>query len=531
MPSEKTFKDLGVIEPFLETLGNLGYEHATPVQEESIPLLLQGRDLLGQAQTGTGKTAAFSVPLLMNIDININKPQAMVIAPTRELAIQVAEALQSYSKGLKDFHVTPIYGGQPYTIQLRSLKRGSHVIVGTPGRVMDHMRRGSLAVDSIKMLVLDEADEMLKMGFIDDIEWILEQIKQSHQTALFSATMSAPIKKIASRYLKNPSSVHIKPQERTVGNIEQCYIAVDKSHKLEALTRCLEVEDIQAAIIFSRTKTGAAELADKLKARGHAAAALHGDMNQAMRERVISQLKKSHLDIVVATDVAARGLDVERISHVINFDIPCDSESYIHRIGRTGRAGRSGKAILFVTPRESRLLKDIERTIQAKINQVAPPSASQLTEKRSKDLAQAIAGILDKSKNVDLYRAMVDRIVSDSDCDIADVAVGLAYLLQQANPLPTHDMATAAPVAEQSRRRNRGRSERRDRDSFGEGKRRSPKKHSKVASSSGSKEGSATRSASGKDGDKNKAAGKKRRPKDSEKNGSYSKSKRHVDKK
>lgn len=364
MTDTSTFKQLDLPQPILSALTELGYESPTPIQAQSIPVLLSGGDLLAQAQTGTGKTAAFALPILSHLDVSLNAPQALVIAPTRELAIQVAEAFQSYAKHLKGFHVLPIYGGQDFRGQLRALKRGVQVVVGTPGRVMDHLRRGTLSLEALTTVVLDEADEMLKMGFIEDIEWILEQIPQAHQTALFSATMPEYIKKISQRYLKDAKHLQIKPTRNAIEKIEQFYLRVKREQKLEVLTRVLEIEAVDASIIFVRTKNCSAELAEKLQARGYAAAALNGDMNQSLREKVINQLKRGALDMVVATDVAARGIDVQRITHVINYDIPHDTEAYIHRIGRTGRAGRTGKAVLFVTPREYRLLKDIERAIQ-----------------------------------------------------------------------------------------------------------------------------------------------------------------------
>ena len=333
----------------ISALSLLGYENPSPIQQQCIPIFLQGNDLLGVAQTGTGKTAAFSLPILQNINISQKSPQALILAPTRELALQVAESLQSYAKFLPGFHVLPIYGGQAYNLQLRQLSRGAQVIVGTPGRIMDHIERKTLKLDNLKTIILDEADEMLRMGFIEDVEWILEHVPENHQTGLFSATMPEQIKKVAQKYLKNPTEVKIKSATATVESISQKYWIVSGLHILDALTRILEVEDdLDATIIFVRTKTQTAELADKLSARGYAAAALNGDLNQAMRERVIEQLKNGSLDIVIATDVAARGIDVPRISHVINYDIPYDTESYVHRIGRTGRAGRSGHAILFV---------------------------------------------------------------------------------------------------------------------------------------------------------------------------------------
>lgn len=454
--STPKFSDLNLAPKLLSVLEDLGYETPTPVQAQSIPVLLNGRDILAQAQTGTGKTAAFALPILSQIDLSLMAPQALVIAPTRELAIQVAEAFQTYAKPLKGFQVTPIYGGQDYPTQLRALKRGSHVIVGTPGRVMDHLRRGTLSTSALKVLVLDEADEMLKMGFIDDVEWILEQIQQDHQTALFSATLPASIQQIAKRYLNDAEKIKIKPQKDTVGNIEQTYMRVANNQKLDALTRYLEVENVQASIIFARTKNASAELAEKLQARGYAAAALNGDMNQSLRKKVIDRIKSGSLDIVVATDVAARGIDIDRISHVINFDISHDVESYIHRIGRTGRAGRKGKALLLVTPRERRLFTDIERTVGV-IKEIQPPSAREMGVIRNKQLAEKIRGVIAKSKKLEAYRDMVASIMEQMNCEPTEVAAALAYLLQQdTNPLPEHDIQAPRDDFEGDRRHRRG---------------------------------------------------------------------------
>ncbi len=445
MTSATSFHPLKLIPTLLSALTELGYEIPTPIQEKSIPILMQGHDLLAQAQTGTGKTAAFALPILSHLDLSLKKPQALIITPTRELAIQVAEAFQSYAKHLKQFHVTPIYGGQDYQIQLRALKRGAHIIVGTPGRLMDHLRRSTLAIDHLKTIVLDEADEMLKMGFIEDIEWILNQISHHHQTALFSATMPASIQKIAKKYLKNATSVYIQPKENTVNLIKQSYISISKNQKIELLTRFLEIEDIQAAIVFVRTKNSSSELAEKLQARGYAAAALHGDMSQALREKVVDRIKTGSLDIIVATDVAARGIDVDRISHVINFDIPYDAESYIHRIGRTGRAGRKGKALLFVTPREHRLLSEIERAIHKKIEPMEPPSLKEMNKKRNEQLTEKITHVMAKDKRLKPYSAMIDNIVEQSNCTPKEVATALVYLMQQSNPLPSYEIESAKP--------------------------------------------------------------------------------------
>lgn len=440
MSTPQTFSQLGLDDTLTNALSELGYETPTPIQAKSIPILLNGQDILAQAQTGTGKTAAFALPVISHLDISVKRPQAMVIAPTRELAIQVAEAFQSYAKHIKGFHVCPIYGGQDYQIQLRALKRGAQVIVGTPGRLMDHMRRGSLKPESINTVVLDEADEMLKMGFIDDIEWILEQCPKERRTALFSATMPVSIQNIAKKYLNKAEKIQIKPAKNTLEQIEQSYIRVPKEQKLEVLTRYLEVEEVDAVIIFSRTKTYAAELSEKLQARGYAAAALHGDMQQAMRKKVIDRIKQGSLDIVVATDVAARGIDIDRITHVINFDIPYDTESYIHRIGRTGRAGRTGKALLLVTPRERRLLNDIKHAVNSPLKQIEPPSVKEMNRRRSEQLAEKVFAILAKSKKLVRQHKMVESMLEQSEYGADEIAVALAYLIDQNNPLPTHDI-------------------------------------------------------------------------------------------
>lgn len=458
MSAPKNFNELDLPENLLSALNALGYESPTPIQEQSIPVLLEGGDLLAQAQTGTGKTASFALPILAQIDLELKAPQALVIAPTRELAIQVAEAFQSYAKHTPGFHVAPIYGGQDYKTQLKALKRGPHVIVGTPGRIMDHLRRNTLSVKSIKTLVLDEADEMLRMGFIDDIEWILEQIPHTHQTVLFSATMPSSIQKIANCYLKDAKKIKIAATEQSNNAIEQYYIRVARNQKIEALTRYLEVEDLQATLIFSRTKTATEELAEKLLARGYAAAALNGDMKQSMRQRVIEQIKKGTLDIIIATDVAARGIDIDRISHVINFDIPHDTESYIHRIGRTGRAGRTGKALTFVTAREGRLLRDIERAVKKPIVQIEPPSIQEMNEKRSQLLAEKVINVLKKTDKLTPYHGTVEYLLAQAECGAEDLAAALAYLLHQSNPLPTHDMP--ATETERKPRSHRGRTRR-----------------------------------------------------------------------
>lgn len=426
-----TFEQTGLPQNLLSRLRDIGYEAPSPIQAQTIPLLLEGRDLVGQAQTGTGKTAAFALPALTRLDLKGKTPQILVLTPTRELSIQVAEAFQTYAKDLKGFSVLPVYGGQDYRTQISALKRGVHVIVGTPGRLMDHMRRGTLNLDNLSMLVLDEADEMLRMGFIDDVQWILEQTPSQRQIALFSATMPPPIRRIAKKHLNDSVTVEIKGRGNVASTIQQRYWPVQGVHKLDALTRILEVEDADGVIVFVRTKTATAELADKLAARGMRSAALNGEMAQSLREKTVDRLRKGRLDILVATDVAARGLDVERISHVINYDIPYDTESYIHRIGRTGRAGRTGQAVLFVAPRERRMLALIERAIGGSIEKMRLPSVEDINERRAQRLAAKISETLEK---VDLkrHKAMVDQFLGENEVRGADVAAALAYLLQDA---------------------------------------------------------------------------------------------------
>ena len=434
-PPAQNFAELGLSDALLKTLADIGYETPSPIQAQCIPILLEGHDMVGQAQTGTGKTAAFALPLLEQIDVKVAKPQALILTPTRELAIQVAEALQSYARNLPGFHVLPIYGGQSYTIQLKQLARGAHVIVGTPGRVMDHLERKTLNLDALKTLVLDEGDEMLRMGFIDDVEWILEHIPAKHQTALFSATMPEPIRRVAQKYLVNPREVKIKSATTTVAAVRQVYWQVSGMHKLDALTRILEVEEeFDAALIFVRTKTATVELADKLAARGYAAAALNGDLNQQMRERVLDQLKSGALDIVIATDVAARGIDVPRISHVVNYDIPNDTEAYVHRIGRTGRAGRTGNAILFVAPREIRMLRTIERATRSPIAPLTLPSRADVTNKRVAGFKERVAEVLN-AEGLDFFANIVSQICEEQDVSAEEVAAALAMLAQEGKPL------------------------------------------------------------------------------------------------
>jgi ATP-dependent RNA helicase DeaD len=435
-----SFKDLALSEPVLNALETIGYETPSPIQAQIIPFVMAGRDVLGQAQTGTGKTAAFALPVLTKIDIKQKDPQVLVLAPTRELAIQVAEAFQSYAAHIKGFHVLPIYGGQDYNVQLRQLSRGAHVVVGTPGRVMDHMRRGTLKLDQLKTLILDEADEMLRMGFIDDVEWILEQTPSTRQTALFSATMPTEIRKIAQKYLSNPEQVTIKVKTTTAANIRQRYWFVSGLHKMDALTRILEAENFDGMIIFVRTKTATIEVAEKLEARGFSASAINGDMSQALRERAIDNLKSGKLDILIATDVAARGLDVDRITHVVNYDIPYDTESYVHRIGRTGRAGRTGDAILFVSPREKRLLANIEQATKQKVEEMQLPSTEFINNARVNRFKQRITDTL-AAEELSFYNQLINQYQVEHDVPAIDIASALAKLLQGDTPLLMKDAA------------------------------------------------------------------------------------------
>ena len=470
-----SFSDLKLPESILKVVTELGYETPSPIQAQCIPLLLDGNDVLGVAQTGTGKTAAFALPLLANIDIESKKTQVLVLAPTRELAIQVAEAFQSYSRHLRGFHVMPIYGGQSYNIQFKQLNRGPQVVVGTPGRIMDHLKRKTLDLSGLKTLVLDEADEMLRMGFIDDVETILKEMPEQHQTALFSATMPDQIKRITKRYMKNPSEVKIKSKTSTVSNIEQkCWI-VRGVNKLDALTRMLETEEFDGVIIFARTKTATVELAERLEARGYRSAALNGDMNQQSRERTIARLKSGGLDILVATDVAARGLDVERLSLVVNYDIPTDTESYVHRIGRTGRAGRKGKAILFAAPRERRLLKAIERATRQEITMMDLPTRDEVTQTRISNFEKQIQGVCE-SEDLTFYRTLLAQIENNSEIDEQDLLAALLYMAQKDKPLQPVEEKFVEPRSndrgfDRGDRHERGRRDRHDRgDRSGRGR-------------------------------------------------------------
>ncbi len=471
-----TFKDLNLPQPILQALEKVGYEKPSPIQAESIPLLMQGHDLLGQAQTGTGKTAAFALPMLANIDPEAKLPQLLVLAPTRELAIQVAEAFQVYASFSQKIKVLPVYGGQSYDNQIRQLKRGVQVVVGTPGRIIDHINRKTLNLSELRFLVLDEADEMLRMGFIDDVETILSNAPDTRQTALFSATMPGPIKKITQRYLKDPKHVKIASKVSTASTIRQRFCQIAGHHKLEALTRIMEVEPFDGVIIFVRTKTATVELADKLAARGYDVEPLNGDIPQNARERTVEKLKQGTIDILVATDVVARGLDVERVSHVINYDVPYDTESYVHRIGRTGRAGRAGDAILFISHREKRLLFAIEKATKQTIEQMPIPSISELNETRLSRFKNSVAEACNDD-SIESLMSLVDTLQSETEAAPERLMAALIKLAQGDEPLflkegDRPDLNSKPPRNdyERSERGDRGRGDRRSKPGKGRSK-------------------------------------------------------------
>ncbi len=428
------FADLALAPAVFKVIKEIGYETPSAIQAQSIPPLLAGCDLLGQAQTGTGKTAAFALPLLSNLNLKQRAPQILVLTPTRELALQVSEAVQTYARHLKDFQVLPIYGGQSMVQQLRQLQRGVHAVVGTPGRIQDHLRRGTLKLDSIRAVVVDEADEMLKMGFIDEVEEILGQAPEGRQTALFSATMPKEVLGVARRNLKDPVEIRIKSKTSTAETIDQFVWQVKGLHKLDALTRILEAEEIEAMIVFVRTRVATTELAEKLEARGFSCSPLNGDMTQAAREKTIERFRDGKLDIVVATDVAARGLDVQRISHVVNYDIPQDIEAYIHRIGRTGRAGRAGKAILFAAPRERRMIAAIERATRQPIKPMGLPSRKQITDRRVTQFKEQVTEAME-AQELEFFEDLIDGYQNETDVSFRRIAATLAFLLQKDRPL------------------------------------------------------------------------------------------------
>ncbi|MFW2421911.1 MAG: DEAD/DEAH box helicase [Porticoccaceae bacterium] len=462
------FTSLGLANPILKAVSELGYESPSPIQAQSIPVLLAGKNLLGTAQTGTGKTAAFALPLLSKLDEKQRTPQILVLTPTRELAIQVAEAFKSYAKHLKQFNVLPIYGGSDIRTQLKGLQRGAQVIVGTPGRILDHLRRNSLDLRQLRALVLDEADEMLRMGFIDDVETILAKTPPECQRALFSATMPSVIKRVANTYLGDAEQISIAAKTRTVERISQSYLGIKHHHKMDALTRILEVEEFDGMIIFVRTKSATTDIADKLEARGFSAAALNGDLTQALREKTIDKLKRNQLDIIVATDVAARGLDVERISHVINFDIPYDNESYVHRIGRTGRAGREGKAILFVTPKEQRLLRSIEKSTRQPITPMNLPTNAEVSGQRIEQFSRQLMKVI-SSEETAPFKKFLSEFSVENELSVEDAAAALVWMAQKDRPLfPRQEALESSFSSNRGERTERPRKERGERSERGE---------------------------------------------------------------
>ncbi|ABN73677.1 DEAD/DEAH box helicase [Actinobacillus pleuropneumoniae] len=428
-----TFADLGLPQSILDAVNDMGFVTPSPIQQETIPHLLAGRDVLGMAQTGSGKTAAFSLPLLAQIDPTKRHPQMLVMAPTRELAIQVADACEQFTKNMKGVNVVTVYGGQRYDIQLRALKQGSQVVVGTPGRILDHIRRGTLDLSALQSIVLDEADEMLRMGFIDDVETVMAELPENHQTALFSATMPEPIRRITRRFMQDPQEVKIQATQRSAPDITQSYWLVNGFRKNDALLRFLEVEEFDAAIIFTRTKTGTIDITELCERNGYRTAALNGDMTQQAREQTLDKLKSGRLDILVATDVAARGIDIERISLVVNFDIPLDAESYVHRIGRTGRAGRSGRALLFVEPRERRLLRNIEHLMKKPIDEVAIPNHEILMAKRREKFKARVSKQLEHH-DLEKYRELLEDLFT-ADQDHEELAAAMMMMLQEKQKL------------------------------------------------------------------------------------------------
>lgn len=454
-----TFADLELAPAINKVIKEVGYETPSPIQARSIPPLLEGRDLLGQAQTGTGKTAAFALPLLSRLDLKKKIPQILVLTPTRELALQVSEAIRTYARHMKGFQVLPVYGGQSMSQQLRQLHRGVHAVVGTPGRIQDHLRRGTLNLSQLSCVVLDEADEMLRMGFVDDVEQILKDTPAERQTALFSATMPKEVLRIARQHMKDPLEIKIKTKTSTVDTIVQRFWQVKGLHKLDALTRILEAEEIEGMIVFVRTKIATVDLSEKLESRGFSCAPLNGDMTQTLREKTVERLKAGTLDIVVATDVAARGLDVKRISHVVNYDIPYDTEAYVHRIGRTGRAGRMGQAILFVAPRERRMLAAIERATRQPITAMSLPSRKDISNRRSDLFKEQIAEAME-SQDLEFFEELIDSYQHQYDVGLRRIAATLAYLVQKDRPLQVDD----GVIEETVDREDRGPRQRREKE-------------------------------------------------------------------
>ncbi|MBN9200436.1 MAG: DEAD/DEAH box helicase [Microbacterium chocolatum] len=479
-PASPTFADLGLGEAVLEALRGVGYETPSAIQAATIPPLLAGRDVVGLAQTGTGKTAAFALPVIDRLDLTQKTPQALVLAPTRELALQVCEAFEKYASHLDGVHVLPVYGGQGYGVQLSALRRGVHIVVGTPGRIIDHLEKGTLDLSELRYLVLDEADEMLKMGFAEDVETILADTPKTKQVALFSATMPASIRRMSQQYLNDPAEITVKTKTTTSATISQRYLMVSWQQKMDALTRILEVENFDGMIVFGRTRSVTEEIAEKLRARGYSAAAINGDVAQPVREKTVNQLKSGALDVLVATDVAARGLDVERISHVVNFDIPTDTESYVHRIGRTGRAGRTGDAISFVTPRERWLVKAIEKATRQEVTEMSLPSVDEVNETRLTRFDDRITAALAETERVDRFRDIVAHYVRNHDVPEVDVAAALAIVAQGETPLllepDPEPSVRPARAARDGERPGTARDRGTDRDRGGERGERGPRK-------------------------------------------------------
>jgi ATP-dependent RNA helicase DeaD len=467
-PPESTFAELGLSDAVLKAVKDVGYETPSAIQAATIPPLMAGRDVIGLAQTGTGKTAAFALPILSRLDPAQKTPQALVLSPTRELALQVSEAFEAYATHLHGVRMLPIYGGQGYGTQLSALRRGVQIVVGTPGRIMDHLEKGTLDLSELKFLVLDEADEMLKMGFAEDVETILARTPEEKQVALFSATMPAQIRRISAKYLHDPDEITIKRKTTTSANTTQRYLVVSYPQKVDALTRILEVENFEGMIVFVRTKSETETLAEKLRARGYSAAAISGDVAQAQRERTVNQLKTGKLDILVATDVAARGLDVDRISHVVNFDIPIDTESYVHRIGRTGRAGRTGDAISFVTPRERRMLTAIEKATRQPLTQMQLPSVEDVNATRLNRFDDAITAALGQESRIAAFRDIVGHYIEHHDVPEGEVAAALAVVAQGDTPLLLSEEDVRREQRQQREQREQEREARDDRDSRGD---------------------------------------------------------------
>lgn len=510
-----SFAELGISADLCLLVKGLGYELPTPIQIKSIPTILAGKDLIGQAQTGTGKTAAFALPLLSRIDFALDEPQVLVLTPTRELAIQVAEAFKTYARDHESFHVLPIYGGQSIGIQLRQLKRNPQVIVGTPGRIMDHLKRGTLSLGALRALVIDEADEMLSMGFLEDMEWIISNTPAEKQTTLFSATMPRDIRRIAQQYLRNPQEIVIRQAAAQAALIHQTQWLVNGLHKLDALTRVLELNEFDAMLVFVRTKTATLELAEKLEARGYSVGPLNGDMTQEARERTIERLKQGRLDIVVATDVAARGLDVERISHVINYDIPFDAETYTHRIGRTGRAGRNGTAILFVSDRERGLLRSIERGTNQRLEPFKMPTREDINRRRNELFKATISAALSEANEpgqLSAHLELVQSLAAEHQTSEANIAAVICSMLQKKlSPAPVENEKRMAPNKAEDRGRPGGRRDSDPRGGFNRGRRSDREAPSERASNPfGKKKGPGARDSDGPRARYDKYADKKR---------------------